>query len=177
MGNVVFDEILNSSAVRRGIARVNTVINSKQRQNLREFYKKKQYLPLDLRVKKTRAIRRKLTKVSSSNSVSISWMESAGRNFAWEGKCRPENQRGEGGKKEKLLMDVVSYVNTARVVPGYRAPAQEVDPLPQAGLCHQSVILSVLQVCPSIDGTDDPFSLRAISQRHKKRIGSTLLAC
>ena len=52
-----------SAAVRRGIARVLTVTNSKQRQNLREFYKKKQYLPLDLRTKKTRAIRRKLTKV------------------------------------------------------------------------------------------------------------------
>ena len=40
-----------------------TVMNQKARQNLRELYKKKKYAPLDLRVKKTRAIRRRLTKV------------------------------------------------------------------------------------------------------------------
>ena len=51
-----------SNTVRKSIARVLTVTNQKQRQNLREFYKNKKYLPLDLRVKKTRAIRRRLTK-------------------------------------------------------------------------------------------------------------------
>jgi hypothetical protein len=40
-----------------------TVINQKARQNLREYYKDKKYKPLDLRPKKTRAIRRHLTKV------------------------------------------------------------------------------------------------------------------
>ena len=40
-----------------------TVMNQKARQNLRDFYKKKKYLPLDLRPKKTRAIRRRLTPV------------------------------------------------------------------------------------------------------------------
>ncbi|KAI0084170.1 ribosomal protein L35 [Irpex rosettiformis] len=49
------------NTVRKSIARVLTVINQKQRQNLRDFYKKKKYAPLDLRVKKTRAIRRRLT--------------------------------------------------------------------------------------------------------------------
>ncbi|ORX41107.1 putative ribosomal protein L35 [Kockovaella imperatae] len=49
------------NTVRKSIARVLTVINQKQRQNLREFYKKKKYMPLDLRHKKTRALRRKLT--------------------------------------------------------------------------------------------------------------------
>ncbi|KAI0739318.1 ribosomal protein L35 [Irpex lacteus] len=49
------------NTVRKSIARVLTVINQKQRQNLRELYKKKKYAPLDLRVKKTRAIRRRLT--------------------------------------------------------------------------------------------------------------------
>ena len=38
-------------------------MNQKQRQNLREYYKNKKYLPHDLRAKKTRAIRRRLTKV------------------------------------------------------------------------------------------------------------------
>lgn len=38
-------------------------MNQKARNNLREFYKNKKYLPLDLRPKKTRAIRRRLTKV------------------------------------------------------------------------------------------------------------------
>jgi len=50
------------NGVRKAIARVLTVMNSKQRQHLREFYKGKKYLPLDLRPKKTRAIRRQLTK-------------------------------------------------------------------------------------------------------------------
>jgi hypothetical protein len=40
-----------------------TVMNQKARQSLREYYKDKKYLPLDLRAKKTRAIRRRLTKV------------------------------------------------------------------------------------------------------------------
>ncbi|KAF2869734.1 60S ribosomal protein L35 [Massariosphaeria phaeospora] len=49
--------------VRKGIARVLTVINANQRAQLRLFYKnKKRYLPLDLRPKQTRAIRRRLTK-------------------------------------------------------------------------------------------------------------------
>jgi len=50
------------NTVRKSIARVLTVTNQKARQNLREYYKKKKYLPLDLRPKKTRAIRRRLTK-------------------------------------------------------------------------------------------------------------------
>ncbi|KIY49177.1 ribosomal protein L29 [Fistulina hepatica ATCC 64428] len=50
------------NTARKSIARVLTVMNQKQRQNLREFYKNKKYLPLDLRAKKTRAIRRRLTK-------------------------------------------------------------------------------------------------------------------
>nr|XP_018259682.1 ribosomal protein L29 [Kwoniella dejecticola CBS 10117]OBR81840.1 ribosomal protein L29 [Kwoniella dejecticola CBS 10117] len=49
------------NTVRKSIARVLTVINHKQRDNLREFYNKSKYLPLDLRYKKTRAIRRRLT--------------------------------------------------------------------------------------------------------------------
>ncbi|XP_078605960.1 large ribosomal subunit protein uL29-like [Branchiostoma floridae x Branchiostoma japonicum] len=48
--------------VRKSIARVMTVIHQTQKENLRKFYKKKKYIPLDLRYKKTRAIRRVLTK-------------------------------------------------------------------------------------------------------------------
>lgn len=51
------------NAVRKAIARVLTVIQSKTRENLRQFYKGKKHQPLDLRAKKTRAIRRRLTKV------------------------------------------------------------------------------------------------------------------
>ncbi|KAF7790807.1 hypothetical protein EIP86_001764 [Pleurotus ostreatoroseus] len=54
------------NSVRKSIARVLTVMNQKARQNLRELYKKKKYTPLDLRPKKTRAIRRRLTKHESS---------------------------------------------------------------------------------------------------------------
>eukprot|EP01087_Luapelamoeba_hula_P007342 TRINITY_DN17_c0_g1_i1.p2 TRINITY_DN17_c0_g1~~TRINITY_DN17_c0_g1_i1.p2 ORF type:complete len:125 (+),score=26.74 TRINITY_DN17_c0_g1_i1:93-467(+) len=47
--------------IRRSIARVLTVVNQTQKDNLRKFYKGKKYKPLDLRPKKTRAIRRRLT--------------------------------------------------------------------------------------------------------------------
>ncbi|PNX75640.1 60S ribosomal protein l35-like, partial [Trifolium pratense] len=48
--------------VRLSIAQVLTVISQKQKATSREVYKNKKYLPLDLRPKKTRAIRRRLTK-------------------------------------------------------------------------------------------------------------------
>ncbi|XP_031558522.1 60S ribosomal protein L35-like [Actinia tenebrosa] len=48
--------------VRKSIARVLTVISQTQRENLRKFYRKKKYIPLDLRARKTRAMRRALTK-------------------------------------------------------------------------------------------------------------------
>ena len=51
-----------SKVVRLSIAQVLTVMSQKQKSALREAYKNKKYLPLDLRPKKTRAIRRKLTK-------------------------------------------------------------------------------------------------------------------
>ncbi|KAG6001408.1 60S ribosomal protein L35 [Claviceps pusilla] len=47
--------------LRKSIARVLTVINAKQRSQLRLFYKNKKYAPLDLRAKQTRAIRRRLS--------------------------------------------------------------------------------------------------------------------
>ncbi|KAK7952470.1 hypothetical protein PG994_010276 [Apiospora phragmitis] len=47
--------------LRKSIARVLTVINIKQRNQLRLFYKNKKYLPLNLRPKQTRAIRRRLS--------------------------------------------------------------------------------------------------------------------
>merc|ERR1712157_62126 len=53
-------KILRINSLRKDIARVLTVMNQKQRANLREFYKGKKYIPLDLRAKKTRAIRHKL---------------------------------------------------------------------------------------------------------------------
>merc|ERR1712179_487046 len=47
--------------VRKSIARVYIVMHQKQKENLRKFYKGKKYKPLDLRPKKTRAIRKRLT--------------------------------------------------------------------------------------------------------------------
>lgn len=48
--------------VRKNIARVLTVINANQRESVKAFYAGKKYQPKDLRAKKTRAIRRQLTK-------------------------------------------------------------------------------------------------------------------
>ncbi|KAG6494830.1 hypothetical protein ZIOFF_042592 [Zingiber officinale] len=55
--------------VRLSIARVLTVISQKQKAALREAYKNKKLLPLDLRPKKTRAIRRRLTKHQESSKT------------------------------------------------------------------------------------------------------------
>ncbi|KAI9846097.1 MAG: 60S ribosomal protein L35 [Sclerophora amabilis] len=52
--------------LRKSIAKVLTIINSKQRAQLRLFYQKKKYLPLDLRPKQTRAMRRQLSKEDAS---------------------------------------------------------------------------------------------------------------
>jgi len=55
--------------IRKSIAKVLTVINANQRAQLRLFYKNKKYLPLDLRAKQTRAIRRRLTKHESEKKL------------------------------------------------------------------------------------------------------------
>ncbi|GJQ12011.1 hypothetical protein GpartN1_g3802.t1 [Galdieria partita] len=52
--------------VRKSIARVLTVITQNQRQSVKEAYRGKKYKPLDLRPKKTRAIRRRLTRHEAS---------------------------------------------------------------------------------------------------------------
>lgn len=59
----------NSHDIRKSIARVLTVINAKQRAQLRLFYKNKKYAPLDLRAKQTRAIRRRLSKEDASRTL------------------------------------------------------------------------------------------------------------
>ncbi|KAK0633413.1 ribosomal L29 protein-domain-containing protein [Immersiella caudata] len=55
--------------LRKSIARVLTIINAKQRAQLRLFYKNKKYLPLDLRAKQTRAIRRRLSPEDASRAL------------------------------------------------------------------------------------------------------------
>merc|ERR1712228_581944 len=52
--------------VKKSIAAVYVVINTTQKENLRKFYKNKKFKPKDLRPKKTRAIRRLLTKYEKS---------------------------------------------------------------------------------------------------------------
>ncbi|KAL5278551.1 RPL35 family protein [Megaselia abdita] len=47
--------------VRKAIARVHIVMNQQQKTNLRKLYMNKKYKPLDLRRKKTRAMRKALS--------------------------------------------------------------------------------------------------------------------
>jgi len=47
--------------IRKSIARILTVYNQSERAALKKAYRGSKYKPLDLRVKKTRAIRRRLT--------------------------------------------------------------------------------------------------------------------
>ncbi|KAK2592845.1 60S ribosomal protein L35, L29 [Conoideocrella luteorostrata] len=68
LGQLRIQKIISSGSklnkihdLRKSIARVLTVINAKQRSQLRLFYKNKKYAPLDLRAKQTRAIRRRLS--------------------------------------------------------------------------------------------------------------------
>lgn len=58
-----------SHDIRKSIARVLTIINAKQRAQLRIFYKGKKYLPLDLRAKQTRAIRRRLSPEDAARTL------------------------------------------------------------------------------------------------------------
>lgn len=51
-----------SGLVRKSIARILTVVSQTQKANLRKFYAGKKWKPYDLRPKKTRAIRKALTK-------------------------------------------------------------------------------------------------------------------
>ncbi|XP_014223323.1 60S ribosomal protein L35-1-like [Trichogramma pretiosum] len=55
--------------VRKAIARTMIVMHQKQKENLRLLYKNKKYIPLDLRPKKTRAIRKKLTPHQASHKT------------------------------------------------------------------------------------------------------------
>ena len=55
--------------MRKAIAKVLTVINEKRIQSARDTTKKKKYTPLDLRMKKTRAFRRRLTKDEISRKL------------------------------------------------------------------------------------------------------------
>ena len=53
--------VVCSKVIRRSIARVLTVYNQNERDQLRKAYRTRKYAPLDLRVKKTKAIRARLT--------------------------------------------------------------------------------------------------------------------
>uniref|UniRef100_A0A8R1DEJ7 Large ribosomal subunit protein uL29 n=1 Tax=Caenorhabditis japonica TaxID=281687 RepID=A0A8R1DEJ7_CAEJA len=66
--------------VRKNIARILTVINQTQKQELRKFYADHKYKPIDLRAKKTRAIRRRLT--AHELSLRSAKQQAKSRNFA-----------------------------------------------------------------------------------------------
>merc|ERR1712188_347605 len=55
--------------VRKNIARVLTVINETQKHALRKHYETMKYAPLELRPKKTRAMRRRLTKFEAEKQT------------------------------------------------------------------------------------------------------------
>lgn len=61
---------LNSRVVRKAIARVNIVMHQKTKENLRKFYRGKKFKPLDLRPKKTRAIRKALSTRDANRKTS-----------------------------------------------------------------------------------------------------------
>ena len=54
-------KVAKIKTVRRSVAKVLTVLNQNQKATLRQLYAGKKFVPKDLRVKKTRAMRRALT--------------------------------------------------------------------------------------------------------------------
>merc|ERR1712194_253612 len=65
--------------VRKSIARVLTVYNQKLRKEAKEKYQGKKYVPQDLRPKKTRAIRRRLT--TAQKTAVVSKVKTKAQNF------------------------------------------------------------------------------------------------
>ena len=59
-------KVASISSVRKAIARVHTFIRKGERDALKAHFAGKKYVPLDLRAKKTRAIRKSLTKHEKS---------------------------------------------------------------------------------------------------------------
>ena len=55
--------------IRKSIARVLTVYNQTERETLRKAYRKRKFKPLDFRVKKTRAIRQRLTPTQAARKT------------------------------------------------------------------------------------------------------------
>merc|ERR1712195_94883 len=56
-------------SVRKNIAKILTVLNEKRRAEAKDAFAKKRYTPYDLRLKKTRAFRRKMTKSELSKTT------------------------------------------------------------------------------------------------------------
>ncbi|KRY18846.1 60S ribosomal protein L35, partial [Trichinella patagoniensis] len=81
--------------VRKSIARVLTVISQTQKEQLRKFYQKKKYKPLDLRPKKTRAMRRALTK----HELGLKKRKQLRRETAWPKRIFAVKLTGEELKK------------------------------------------------------------------------------
>jgi large subunit ribosomal protein L35e len=61
ISNGAQNKLAKIKSVRKDIARISTVISQTQRDQLKIYYAGKKYQPLDLRSKKTRALRRRLT--------------------------------------------------------------------------------------------------------------------
>merc|ERR1711907_595508 len=57
-------------AVRKNIAKVLTVLNEKRRSEAKDAFKKNKYTPYDLRLKKTRAFRRRMTRFERTRQTS-----------------------------------------------------------------------------------------------------------
>merc|ERR1711939_291424 len=56
-------------AVRKNIAKVLTVLNEKRRSEAKDAFKKNKYTPYDLRLKKTRAFRRRMTRFEQTRQT------------------------------------------------------------------------------------------------------------
>lgn len=70
VAGAVASKIAKVTEVRKGIARVLTVYTQKQKEEARAAFKGKKFIPMDLRGKKTRAMRRRMT-FSQSRKMTV----------------------------------------------------------------------------------------------------------
>lgn len=67
--SLLFLLLFHSKVIRKSIARVLTVFNQNQRAANKKNYRKTKWTPLDMRQKKTRAIRRRLTQTEAGKKT------------------------------------------------------------------------------------------------------------
>lgn len=144
--------------VRKNVARVLTVLKQNQREALKEVFAGKKYTPLDLRVKKTRAIRRRLTEHQvRRGSACVRW-------GGWEGSRLPSwgvDSTGRRSTRPGRPSD-----------PAGAAAASALDPCSSAVACERAVCTPALPSPGQRFSLNPPLLPRPFPRRTPRRRSS-----